>query len=148
MAIRVRVMNEAAVVAKLKAAGISPQAVLEAAMTAGAEVIKEAALRNAPGPNIDFELDKKSAVYVEASIGPLKKNWHYRFAETGTRAHAIRPKRAKALKLYGVGDDIYGAGHTVGGVRRRPFLRPAIDENQPRIREVVGKPIKDALDAV
>lgn len=130
---------------KLKAAGVKPQEVLLAAVEAGAKIIQAAALKNAPGPGIEYRLKKLGEDNAEATVGPTAEKFYYRYFETGTRPHRIAPVSKQALTS---GSGIFSAGHTISGVQKRPFLRPAVDEQGDNAKNKMGEVIKAALDAV
>lgn len=139
MAIELKVVNGPEVAAALKRAGVAPGAVLDAAIKAAADVVRDAAASAAPGPEIGIERVKEA----EYDVGPEKERWYYRFFETGTQPHEVSPRQARALYL---GGDVFSAGHVVGGMPAQPFLRPAVDEKSDAAADAAGQVIKRALD--
>jgi HK97 gp10 family phage protein len=144
MTVRAVVVNEDDVRRALQRAGIAPRQVLRAAILAAAEVIEEAAESKAPGPNIGKEVVKNSGTKVEVDVGPDKDHWYYRFVETGTSGHEIRPATKQAL-LIEMTQFAARAEHP--GMSARPFLRPALDENINDARDAAGREWKRALEA-
>jgi len=139
--ITVRIENEEEVVAALLAAGLSVQDILQEAVLAGAKVIEAAANGAAPGPHVISELEGKRKDSVTVAVGPDEEHWYYIFAETGAAAHEESPKKAKAMKI--------GEKFTMKvehpGVKERPFLRPAVDENETGVEEATGAVIAGVL---
>lgn len=142
---RVKLMNEREVLDALKKAGIAPRTVLDAAVKAAAVVIRDEAQRKAPGPGIEVAQAESAASSVTYHVGPKEDKWHYKFLETGTPPHRIRPKNRKALKLIPLGE-VFAAGASHPGMAARPFLRPAIDTKANAARDAAGQAIKRALD--
>lgn len=109
------------------------------ALMAGGEVIEAAANAKAPGPNIHAEIDKELTPTLAAvSVGPDKRHWYYQFAETGAQPHEIGPKRRsqlKAIRFSGAQGDVFARVVSHPGAPARPFLRPAIVENEQRALE-------------
>jgi HK97 gp10 family phage protein len=120
---RVTVVGDQALLRKLKALDADVKAALAKATLAGAEKIADAADALAPAPRIETEIEKKTAGYVTAAIGPDDKHWYWKFFESGAQSHEIPGPLSIEFegKLHLVG----GAGHP--GMGARPFLRPAFD---------------------
>lgn len=122
---------------------------LERALMAGAQIVKDAANAKAPGPNVDYSVDpRKLDTLASVSVGPDKAHWYYQFAETGTARHEIGPKRKgqlKAIRFNGSEGDVIVAVIEHPGTAARPFLRPAIVENEQRVVDAVGAEIKRAI---
>lgn len=145
--ISARLRLDPAAFAKHKAAlkeleRVDRKEVVEAALLAGGAIIHAAAEARAPGKlemvivggrSLRKKVDARLAEVVRANgkfvaIGPSKKKWFYRFFEFGATVHDIRPKRGRAIAF--TGDDgkvIRGYANRTGGVRMRPFMRPAVD---------------------
>ncbi|MFO7537615.1 MAG: hypothetical protein R6X32_06095 [Chloroflexota bacterium] len=140
----VQLLNEAEVKAAIKRLGPAAAKVLETAVNEAADVVVRAANPLAPQPVIEKETVAKSESRVEVDVGPPKEKWYYRFAERGTRPHVVNPRGKKAL--HGGGDQ-FSSGHMVGGVAQRPFLRPALDENEAQAQTAAGKVFKRAVEA-
>lgn len=120
--------------------------VLEEAAQAGAEVVKDEANRNAPGPHIDTDLNKKTRDYAKVDIGPKKEKWYYRFFETGTGPHEVTPKNAGGLELMYLGEMIVRMITHPSGMAAQPFLRPAHDEKRGEAEEATGKKFIEAIN--
>lgn len=137
--------------------------VIEAALLAGGEVIRDAAQSRAPGP-IELQLttgrtlkrrvDSKFAGVLKsnakvAAIGPDAEHWYYRFFEFGAKAHDIAPKRVQALLLRGIDAAKFAArAIQTGGVKMRAFLRPAVDENGDAAVQAMARVLESELRKV
>lgn len=127
--------------------------IIEAALMAGGVIVHAAAEAKAPGKleirivggrTLRKRVDARMAAIVKANgkfcaIGPDKKHWHYRFFEFGATKHDIKPKNKKAVAFEVDGQSVvsrYARG--TGGVRMKPFLRPAVDNNADTITSVMG----------
>jgi HK97 gp10 family phage protein len=139
--IKVRFENEAEVLKAIEAMGLKPRTVLRQAVQAGAEVVERAAEGKAPGPGIGTEPAGQAADSVTVAVGPLAEKWYYKFFETGTGAHEVRPVEAEALRI---GDE-YAARAAAGGMAARPFLRPALDENEQAAAAAAGVVFRGVL---
>ena len=123
--------------AKLADMGAAVMTVVWESAEDGATVIKDRANDLAPGRNIETEFRKTVPGQADVAVGFPKDKYYYQFFETGTTAHEISPQNREAL--HGFGQDAFSAGHTVGGISAKPFLRPAIDENAEQVQAAVGK---------
>lgn len=128
--------------------------IIEGALMAGGEIIHSAAESRAPGPlviriiggrSLRKRVDPQLSAIVKANgkfcaIGPSAKEWYYRFFEFGASKHDIRPKRAGAIAFDGRdgGKVIRGWANATGGVQKRPFLRPAVDDNKDSAVAAMG----------
>ena len=116
--------------------------IIEEALMAGGEIIHSAAESRAPGPlqlriiggrTLRKRVDSAFSAVVKsngkfAAIGPDAKHWYYRFNEFGAKPHDIKAKRAKMLHFQGPDGEVFTArAIKSGGVKMRPFLRPAVD---------------------
>lgn len=149
-AVRVRLDGDKELIAKLKRLGAGSQAVLEAATTAGAELIRDDARPLAPGPEIETETTQRSATRVTKDIGPTKEKWYYRFFETGTGA-GVRTARKGYFTFRGEnGRLIRVKSINHPGMAAKPFLRPAFDKNKgkegPAVKRM-GRTFKEMIDA-
>lgn len=137
MRIQIKVKNLDEVVAKLKEQPEIARAVHDKAVEAAADVILEIAKSKAPGPG----LDKSRVGMAKYNVGPTKDKWYYRFFESGTAAHLVRPKKMKALKF----GEQYAMRAKPGAMAAKPFLRPAIDEGKDRASAAAGEVFEDAF---
>jgi HK97 gp10 family phage protein len=120
------------------------QQALEDAARAGGELIREAAERDAPGPNVVMEVESASGRAVIIAIGPDRDHWYYQFAETGAGAHEITAEHRQALRL--ADGEFYGrVQHS--GMAARPFLRPAVDRQGQRALDEIGRRIMRMIEA-
>lgn len=124
--------------------------VLESALEAGAKVALTAALRRAPGQHVIYEVDQKQRAKrsLWINLGPDKKHWFYQFYELGWRAHTIKAKKKKFLKFEGREALIFLKSANIPAGAARPFLRPALDENQETIKAAVGEALRSRLEAI
>jgi HK97 gp10 family phage protein len=154
--IRATFTNLDEITRRLRAVGAASESVFRQAAEAGARVVQNSAISNAPGPSIGVEVEVESSTRVVASVGPLKDNWYYKFFEFGTKAHKAKATSAKRFKRYlnkigradlaasepvpmmswGQGGQAIFAKR-VRGVAKKPFLEPAI-QNVDGITAAVG----------
>lgn len=132
----------------LRELGISVDDVLEAAVLAGAEVIREEAAGNAPGSGaIAKEIDAKKPGNVTAAVGPDKAHWYYQFLETGAQAHEIGPDTRQAMMFEGSEGEKFSRSIQHPGMAADPFLRPAVDGKRQDAVDSVGQVIRKAIEA-
>ncbi len=127
--------------------------VIEAALMAGGELIYSDAQNRAPGPivirlisgrTLRKRVDPRFAKVVKGNtklvaIGPDIKHWYYRFFEFGAQPHDIKPKKASMIRFQGNDGLVFARyAKSTGGIRMRPFLRPAVDRNQEAAVLVMG----------
>lgn len=122
---------------RLGAVGSLVRDILEKAVMDGAEVFREAAQQQAPGPGIEAEVVKTGRGMAEAAIGPARQQWYYRFLETGAQPHEIRA-RGPLLTFEGEAGLVRARQVQHTGMAARPFLRPAFDGKQDEAQEAVG----------
>lgn len=77
--------------------------------------------------SIHAEIASKQAKSVVVSVGPDDKYFYSLFQEVGTGSHPIERYSARGMP---VGNDALRASAQHPGVNARPFLRPALDENE------------------
>ncbi len=127
--IRVTVVGDVELQAKLLALGERLTAVTRKAARAGADVVRTHAKENAPvrtgtlRDNIEMNVKGTGGV-ANADVGPTEKAFYGRFVEMG---HALK-----------------GGGH----VPAHPFLRPAIDEHGQEIQEAAAAVWREAVAEV
>lgn len=126
-------------IAKLAALGAAVMTVVWESAEDGANVIKDRANDLAPGPSIEIQFHKTVPGQADVAVGFPKEKYYYQFFETGTTAHEISPTNREAL--HGPNQDEFSMGHGVSGISARPFLRPAIDENEEAIKAAIGRRI-------
>jgi len=142
--VRVVIENGDDVVRALLAAGIAPSAVLKSAVQAAAMVVEDAAKRRAPGSrDIRNRFAGRTKHESAYEVGPDKSKWYYRFFEKGRGASRVMPKEKKAL--YAGGERPF-AFADIPSMAARPFLRPAIDENEEEAAAAAGLIWKRALE--
>lgn len=117
------------------------------ALESGAEIVKEKANQNAPGPNVHIDVDpQKVDTLASVSVGPDKEHWFYRFFETGAQPHEIGPKRRSQLKAIRFDGNVIVAIVEHPGMAARPFLRPALADNEARVAAAVGEALVMAIE--
>lgn len=117
----------------------------------------------------DWETDVTFDARVEVQggnivigIGPRRNAKIWIFVDQGTRAHIIRPRRAKRLRFQGgysartrpgrahvgsgtaSGDVIYSAGVWHPGTEAREFTATILDKWRPAIAQVIREAIREA----
>jgi HK97 gp10 family phage protein len=124
---------------------------LLAALEQGGEVVRTAANGKAPGPHVVMQRDKQQVpTLAVVSIGPDKEHWYYRFAETGAQPHEISPrtrKRLRAIKFTTGGAIEFARVVEHPGMGARPFLRPAVMENEQRAAEATAAALVKQAEA-
>jgi HK97 gp10 family phage protein len=145
--IRITIEGDEKLLKKLRALGAGVEQVLESAVLAGAEIVKDQANSLAPGPHIETEVTEKSRTKATAEIGPDKDYWYYRFFETGTSSHEVTPKNAGGLQFMGPGGEMIVRMIThPSGMAANPFLRPAMDEKKDTVVDATGSEFKREID--
>lgn len=99
---------------------------------------------------------------IVIGIGPRRNAKIWRYVDEGTRAHAIRPRRAKRLRFQtgysartrpgrahvgngtASGDVVYSAGVWHPGTEAREFTKTIMDKWRKEIAQVVRDAIKEA----
>lgn len=146
--IRVRLEGDEALLRKLRALGVKVSDVLEDAVDAAAQIVETYALGLAPGDGLDRETVVKRTTRVEVAVGPDKRHWYYRFAETGAAAHGIAPESATVLVFQGDDGETFRARVSHPGVDQRAFLRPAMDSGGDDAQREMGDEWKRAIRSV
>lgn len=121
--------------------------VLRQALRAGANVIKPAAKANVHSVSgqlargLKVSTGSKGGV-IYSKLKATGKHAHIAvWLEYGTKAHFIKAKNRKALKI---GDE-FAAFARSPGARPKPFLRPALDQQAAAAVVAVGEAIKARL---
>lgn len=135
--------------------------VIEKALLAGGGIIHTAAQSRAPGPillkiiggrSLRKKVDPKFSYVVKsngkfAAIGPDSKHWYYRFFEFGAKPHDIQPRRSGVLRFEGPDGEVFAARAVrSGGVKMRPFLRPAVDGQGENAVLAMGDVLKREIE--
>jgi len=132
-------------IASLKAVGLSVKGTTRKAVRAGSKMIQADAERNAAqishrrGQNVRINISSKSKTSVTGSIGPAKRKWYLRFAETGTKPHAITIRRrgGKPIRAYTLRHP---------GSSARKWLLPAYYTAQSKALEAFGAAMVLAIE--
>ena len=119
---------------------------IEAAMILAAGVIKDAANPNAPSPHVEFDIVESVGSHVVIDIGPDKKHWYHRFAETGTRSHDVTPKAMAALLF--ADRETFAAWAKHPGTATAAFLRPAFDSHKNRAVFKAADKLREVISGV
>lgn len=147
---RVDLSGDKELLAKLARLGNQVEVILEAAVTAGAEVMRDDARTKAPGPEIETETESRSRTRVTKDIGPTKEKWYYTFFETGTAAGVRTTKKGYFTFIGNNGRLVRVKSINHPGMAAKPFLRPAFDKNRGQEGgsvKKVGQKFKEAIDA-
>ncbi len=150
--VKTKIVGGEELIAELKAVGLNVQGTTRKAVRAGAKVIQAQAEANAHeitrrgGKSIRIQVSSKAKGLVNAKIGPSKRRWYLRFAETGT---AGGERTAKSGAFSFIGDDgrrviVKQIHHP--GTAARPFLRPAFDATMRQAEQAVGEFFKQAIE--
>jgi HK97 gp10 family phage protein len=134
-------------VAALKRVEKAPSGSAMEAAIDGAEVLKDAMNKKAPGPNIDTNADMRDLRkgIVSVLIGPLKDYWYYKFFEYGTTAHEVGPRDVKAIRFIAGNENVFSAGHSVSGMAARPFMRNTMDTHKNKAVDAIIKRLRRAI---
>jgi HK97 gp10 family phage protein len=114
--------------------------IMSAAVRAGANEIKKAAVANLGGKKSDIVVKKSRAPKgtTKYKIGPKKDKFYYYFLEFGTYMSFIgdyvRPPKWRKK------------GRAPQGIRANPFMRPAFDEAAPKAISAMKKKIIQRLE--
>ena len=135
--------------------------IIEEALLAGGELIyKEAntrlgrsglVLKIVGGRSLRKRVDPKFAGVVKsngkfAAIGPDEKHWYLRFYEFGAKPHDIAGK-GKMLSFQGRDGQVFiASAKQTGGVKMRPFLRPAVDNRGDDAVKAMGTVLKREIE--
>lgn len=144
--IRIELDGDKELMAKLSAMGIGAKAILEAAVSAGAELVRDLARERAPGPEIEMEVARSSATSATAAVGPDKEHWYYRFHETGAGAHPIKGKPFMVFE--GESGTVRTKAVAHPGFGASPFLRPAIDGHEDDAADAMGEVFRVVIEGV
>lgn len=133
----------------LKGLGVNVRKSLRGVMRAGARVIGDAAEAAAPkshvkGKKIAVAIVAATPDRVTAAVGPNKKHWYLRFAETGTSPHEIAGN--PFLRFFSGGQLLEVRMVQHPGSAARPFLRPAFDAQGDQAVQVVGESLRQVVE--
>lgn len=81
----------------------------------------------------------RGSFQVVYNVGPSL--WYGRLVEYGTKAHKIKPRFKKAIKI----GEVLGEWASHPGATPRPYLRPAFDSSRSRIIDVMRQKLKDGI---
>lgn len=136
--------------------------ILDGALMEGAQIIHDAAESRAPGPHIGITIasgrtlkkaldqysgDKITSNTRYAAIGPEEEYWYYRFAEFGAKKHDISVRKSGLVAFQASGNFFVRAwAKMTGGVRMRPFLRPAVDNQGQTAINAMASYLRKAIE--
>jgi HK97 gp10 family phage protein len=144
--IRIELQGDQELLNKLAGLGISTKAILEAAVSAGATIVRDIAREQAPGPEIEMEVSRSSEESATALVGPDKEHWYYRFHETGAGSH---PEAGKPVLVFeGESGTVRTKAVDHPGMAAKPFLRPAVDGHEEEAANAMGAKFRTAIEAV
>ena len=132
-------------IAALRRMDVNVKSELRAAVSAGAEIVRDAANGLAPGPHIAMQVIKATQTVVEVDIGPKAEKWYYRFFETGAAPHEIRGKALLAFE--GSNGLVVTPVVSHPGIGASPFLRPAMDANEGEATDAIGAKLRSSIEA-
>ena len=131
--------------------------IIERALKAGGTPIHDVAQAKAPGKiemriiggrTLKKRVDAKFAFIVKSNaklvaIGPSKKHWYYRFFEFGATKHDISVTDPGWIAFL---DVVAPLARQTGGVRKQPFLRPAVDNNKDAAVRAMGSVLSKEIE--
>lgn len=144
--IKITIAGDEELKAKLKRMGQAVVHINRDAALAAANVIENAAEPNAPGPHVEIELVKADENRAEVNIGPDKEHWYYQFFETGATQHEITPHAKRVLAFEGRHGLVITKKVKHPGIPAKPFLRPAMQNQQDEARETAGRVFRQAIE--
>lgn len=117
--------------------------IMSAAVRAGANEIKKAAVQRLGGKKTDIVVKKSRAPKgtTKYTIGINAKKFYLYFREFGTKPHVIKSK-----KLMTDGTFVYGRVVQHPGQSAKPFMRPAFDESAHNAILAMKKKIGQRLE--
>jgi len=116
------------------------------ALIAGAEIVKRAAESKAHGSvaqHIEIETIFVGQGLPKVLIGPDKDHWYAAFQEFGAKRHTIKIGAGK--KILSDGSEVFGREVNHPGVTAKPFMRPAIDDNEAQVKAAMMAVIRRRL---
>lgn len=149
MANEIRVSGFKELEANLKALPLRlARNVVARATYAGAVVVRDAARKNAPvktgklrkSIRIKKKRSRRGSTEVIYTVFP--KEYYGHIVEKGSGPHIIKVKTKKALGKYGK----FGLIVKHPGAKAKPFLRPAFDDNIPRIIDAMQAKLVQGIE--
>ena len=116
--------------------------IMKEAVLLGAEIVKDEANPNAPGPHIEVAIDKVTETNATAKVGPDNEHWYYRFAELGATSHEIS---GAPLVFQGSEGLVVTGSVTHPGRAARPFLRPAMESKSQEVQQAMADVIEEEM---
>ena len=114
------------------------------ALMAGAEVVKREMSAKAHGSiaqSVEIEFPETTGIPT-VKIGPDKDHWYAAFQEFGAVPHIVR---IKSKHILSDGGDFYGREVRHPGLRKDPFVRPAIDDHEAEVKTAMMAVIRRRL---
>ena len=139
--VRVQLIGDAELRDKLHRMGQNVQKANSKAARAAEVPVQVEATEGAHGPHIMALQSKRESTEALAvvDIGPDKEHWFYQFFETGAVAHPIKAKKARALAFEGRKGLVVIPAVQHPGIKKKPFLKKALRDNQDQVVEIAGK---------
>jgi len=114
------------------------------ALMAGAEVVKREMSAKADGSiaqSIKMEFPETTGIPT-IRIGPDKEHWYAAFQEFGAVPHTVK---IKSKQILADGGEVFGREIRHPGVRKDPFVRPAVDDHEAEIKSAMMSVIRRRL---
>lgn len=144
--VELKIEGDKELVAILQRLGAGLMQAVQFATEDGAEVAKNEAIMRGPGPFIITKVGKVERGKAEVGIGPDRAHWYYVFFETGVDRHEIDGNMKKALRFDFGGEEVIVKRIKHPGMAAEPFLRPALEENQERIKAAMGETFREVIE--
>ncbi len=132
---------------KLESIQNAMKTIVEPAIQAGADLVAADGNRRSNTDHVKTEVKGRKPDQVTIDIGPDKEHFYLQFQETGTVSHTEPIRGSKILAFEGEQGLVFTTKVQHPGVPARPFLRPAIDENQDRITQVTGEIFRKLIES-
>lgn len=121
---------------------------LRAGLRAGGAVVRDEARKNIN--NVTGALSKSVRVSTRSRGGQVKaivragnkEAFYAHMVEFGTAPHMLNKGVDNKSKVLNIAGNLVGGKVMHPGAKAKPFLRPAVDENQSQIVKAVGERIK------
>lgn len=135
----------------------------KAMLKSGAKVVQKYANKSAPRPEIEVDdVDDAGGMNKSIGIGLPGKKWRWRFAEYGVQPFEVDLAKGRTTRTSGSGRKVKSSKKAMrfvdggavvftkrikrGGIPAKPFLRPAIDENEDEILDEMAKVAQARID--
>lgn len=106
-----------------------------------AQIIVESANQKAVQPVVESKLTYLSNTQAEMTIGVPRDKYYIAIFETGAQPHEVNPHKKQSLFFKGEAGEIFTRAVNHPGMPARPFLRPALDESENKVKDLAAKKI-------